>query len=61
MQDSDCPIFCDGCPRLAVAELENEFLCIGCLLDKLRASPEMNKSDKIKPLRLEANTRRSHS
>ncbi|MDJ0765151.1 MAG: hypothetical protein QNJ97_19380 [Myxococcota bacterium] len=44
------PVFCDNCPTLALAELDDAPLCESCLLNALKGSEDPNILRKIAPL-----------
>ncbi|MBN2340666.1 MAG: hypothetical protein JXX29_00820 [Deltaproteobacteria bacterium] len=38
MKKKICPVFCDDCGALALAQMDNRHLCAVCLFKKLEAS-----------------------
>jgi len=44
---------CHHCPRYALAELNDEQLCLKCLLERIEDSEDPALQDKIRPLHRE--------
>jgi len=57
MGNGDTFIFCDNCSSLALAELDDEFLCADCLLDHVSSGDLAELTLDIRPLVI--NARRS--
>jgi len=48
---NELPIFCDNCPRLALAELDAAPLCDKCLMQAIDITDETHLASRIAPLK----------
>ena len=44
------PVFCDNCPTLALATLDGQHLCSGCLLAAIAGERESDAIERIMPI-----------